>query len=358
MATVSVENLNKSFSPKTQVVSDVSFTVADRAFLSLLGPSGCGKSTILRLIAGLEQPGSGKIVIDGQRINDLPPAERDIAMVFQSYALYPHMTCYENMAVSLRLRKLSDAEIKRRIDETAELLGVGELLARRPKQLSGGQRQRIALGRAIVRKPKVLLLDEPLSNLDAQLRERMRMELKKLFIEMGATVIYVTHDQSEAMSMSDTIVVLKDGRLQQQGAPQEIYSTPANVFVAGFLGSPRINLVSGETRSDRFISSGFELPLNGFKPETGNSPLLLGVRPEHVEVLVEPQPGAVAGRIELLEPLGLFTKVIVRVGNDLLSALSKNETLKLGQSVQLVFDHGQLLFFDAVSERLLARGIR
>jgi multiple sugar transport system ATP-binding protein len=355
MATVTVENLSKSFSPRAQVVRDVSFTVADRAFLSLLGPSGCGKSTILRLIAGLEETTSGDIKINGERINDLPPARREIAMVFQSYALYPHMTCYENLAVSLRLRKLPESEIKRRIAETAELLGVGELLGRKPKQLSGGQRQRIALGRAIVRKPKVLLLDEPLSNLDAQLRERMRMELKRLFIEMGATIIYVTHDQSEAMSMSDTIVVLKDGCLQQQGTPHEIYTSPANMFVAGFLGSPRINFVNGQSHEDRFLSSGFELPLNKVKLQNGHSSLLLGVRPEHIEVLTEPRPGAVEGRIELLEPLGLFIKVIARVGTDLISALSKNETLKTGQQVWLGFDTEKALFFDAGSEQLLAK---
>jgi multiple sugar transport system ATP-binding protein len=349
MSIVTVKGISKSFSPRSHAVRDVSFSVPDKGFLSLLGPSGCGKSTILRLIAGLEEPGGGEILFDGERINDLPPAKRDIAMVFQSYALYPHMTCYENMAVSLKLRKFSKAEIERRIRETAELLGIGELLSRKPKQLSGGQRQRIALGRAIVRKPKVLLLDEPLSNLDAQLRERMRTELKRLFTDMGVTVIYVTHDQSEAMSMSDTIVLLKDGLLQQQGSPQEIYSAPSNIFVAGFMGSPRINLVRGELLTDRFISPDFELLLNGIKKERTAAAVLIGARPEHIECLSEPQPGTVEGRIEWLEPLGLFNRVVLRVGNETLSAVSSNGDFKPGSSVWLKFDTNRMLFFDAES---------
>ncbi|MEW6732176.1 MAG: ABC transporter ATP-binding protein [Acidobacteriota bacterium] len=348
MATVTVERLSKSFT-HTDIVRDVSFTVNDGCFLTLLGPSGCGKSTILRLIAGLEEISSGEIRIDGQRVNDRPPAERDIAMVFQSYALYPHMTCYENIAVSLRLRRLPASEIKRRVETTAELLGIAELLARKPKQLSGGQRQRIALGRAIVRQPKVMLLDEPLSNLDAQLRERMRTELKRLFIEMGATVIYVTHDQSEAMSMSNTIVMLKDGVLQQQDTPSEIYRAPANLFVAGFLGSPRINLIPGRLAAGQFVGTSFTLPIGRSTHEN----VLLGVRPEHITVASEARTGAIAGRVELLEPLGLHTKVVVQVGTETLSALSNDPTLKLQQPVWLDFNPSQLLLFDTTTEQLI-----
>lgn len=359
MATVAVKDLCKSYA-STQTaqlaVKNVNFSMPDRAFLTLLGPSGCGKSTILRMIAGLEEISSGEILIDGQRINDLSPAQRDVGMVFQSYALYPHMTCFENMAVSLRLRKLPEKEIKQRIGETAELLAVTKLLDRKPKQLSGGERQRIALGRAIVRQPKVLLLDEPLSNLDAQLRERMRTELKKLFIDMGATIIYVTHDQAEAMSMSDTIVVLKEGVLQQQGSPQEIYHQPANVFIAGFMGSPRINTISGTLENGQFISNDLKLANITLKnlPTTAVNKVLLAARPEHIDLHAEQKTDAIAGRIELLEPLGMHTKVIVIVGQERLSVLTNQTSFSTGQAVWLSFQPQNMLFFSADNGLLIS----
>ncbi|MGA9520323.1 MAG: ATP-binding cassette domain-containing protein [Myxococcaceae bacterium] len=288
MATVSLENVRKTYRGGVDAVRDVTLQIADGEFVTLVGPSGCGKSTTLNLIAGLETPTSGVIRIDGDVVNDFSPRERDVAMVFQSYALYPHMDVRRNLAFPLEVAGVDRKVISARVEETAELLGLGQLLARRPRELSGGQRQRVALGRALVRRPKLFLFDEPLSNLDAALRTQMRSEIKKLHGRLSATFIYVTHDQAEAMTLSDRVVVMNAGTVQQVGPPREIYDAPANVFVAGFFGSPRINLVPPATL--------------GF-PDEDN--VLIGVRPEHVEIGTgAPPPGAAPGRVDLVEPMG------------------------------------------------------
>src|SRR5918995_3771735 len=243
MANVSIRALNKKYENGFHAVKDVNLEIRDREFVVLVGPSGCGKTTTLRMVAGLEEITSGEISIDGRVVNDLPPMDRDIAMVFQNYALYPHMSVYDNMAFGLKMRKFGRDEIQKRVREAAEILGIQPLLARRPRQLSGGQRQRVALGRAIVRHPRVFLFDEPLSNLDAKLRVQMRVELRKLHERLGTTAIYVTHDQVEAMTLGDRVVVMKDGLVQQVGEPLELYGRAANKFVAGFIGSPAMNFV-------------------------------------------------------------------------------------------------------------------
>src|SRR3989440_6264113 len=243
MARVLLKDLNKSYDG-THAVKDVNLEIHDREFVVLVGPSGCGKTTTLRMIAGLEDISSGEIRIDEKVVNDLPPMDRDIAMVFQNYALYPHMSVYDNMAFGLKMRKFGKDEIEKRVREAADILGIGELLKRKPRQLSGGQRQRVALGRAIVRHPRVFLFDEPLSNLDAKLRVQMRVELKKLHLRLGTTAIYVTHDQVEAMTLGDRVVVMKDGVVQQVGEPLELYNSPANRFVAGFIGSPAMKFAN------------------------------------------------------------------------------------------------------------------
>jgi len=301
MATVSLEKLGKLYRGGVVGVKDVDLEIGDGEFVSLVGPSGCGKSTTLNLIAGLEAPTSGTLKIDGQVVNDLSPRERDIAMVFQSYALYPHMDVRRNLAFPLEVAGVDRATVDARVQETAALLGLEALLARRPKELSGGQRQRVALGRALVRRPKVFLFDEPLSNLDAALRTQMRSELKKLHLRLGATFIYVTHDQAEAMTLSDRVVVMNAGTVQQVGPPREIYDYPANVFVATFFGSPRINLLRPATLR-REAPAGVQL----------------GIRPEHVEVGLGPAPSAdaVAGRVDLVEPMGHESWVSVRVGDE------------------------------------------
>ncbi len=282
MADVRVEGVRKTFAGGRAVLDGVSFAAGDGEFVALLGPSGCGKSTLLRVIAGLETADSGRVLIGGREVTALAPKSRDLAFVFQSYDHYPHMTAAENVETPLKLRGVPRAERERLVRETAEHLGLSELLARRPGQLSGGQRQRVALARALVRRPKAFLLDEPLSNLDAVLRERTRGELKLLFARERGTVLYVTHDQAEAMSMSDRVVVLNDGRVQQDGPPEELYRRPANVFVAGFLGSPAMSFLR---EGDR----------------------LVGIRPEDVIVAAEPTAGLEEWKVELAEPLGAQT---------------------------------------------------
>ncbi len=299
MATVTLESVGKAYRGGVDAVRNVTLQIADGEFVTLVGPSGCGKSTTLNLIAGLETPTAGTIRIDGEVVNDFSPRERDVAMVFQSYALYPHMDVRRNLAFPLEVAGVDRKVISQRVEETAELLGLGQLLARRPKELSGGQRQRVALGRALVRRPKLFLFDEPLSNLDAALRTQMRSEIKKLHGRLKATFIYVTHDQAEAMTLSDRVVVMNAGTVQQVGPPREIYDAPANVFVAGFFGSPRINLVPPTTLG---------------LPEEGK--VLVGVRPEHVEVGAgAPPPGAVPGRVDLVEPMGPESWVAVGISD-------------------------------------------
>ena len=289
MAEIELQSINKYYG-KTHVIKDFSLKIKDQSFTTLVGPSGCGKSTLLRMIAGLEEINSGRILINNKSVNDLPPRDRGIAMVFQSYALYPHMTVFENMAFGLKIEKKSKDEINSRVKEAAKILQIEELLGRKPKQLSGGQRQRVAIGRAITRKPKVFLFDEPLSNLDAALRVQMRVELAKLHEQLDATMIYVTHDQTEAMTLSDEIVVLDEGKISQLGKPLELYNKPNNLFVAGFIGSPKMNFIPAKfiskNKSDieiEFLNSKFifnyENDINFKKQE-----LIVGIRPENIYV--------------------------------------------------------------------------
>ena len=289
MADIELKTINKYYG-KTHVIKDFSLKIKDQSFTTLVGPSGCGKSTLLRMIAGLEEINSGSILINNKSVNDLPPRDRGIAMVFQSYALYPHMTVFENMAFGLKIEKKSKDEINSRVKEAAKILQIEELLGRKPKQLSGGQRQRVAIGRAITRKPKVFLFDEPLSNLDAALRVQMRVELAKLHEQLDATMIYVTHDQTEAMTLSDEIVVLDEGKISQLGKPLELYNKPNNLFVAGFIGSPKMNFIPAKFISKNkndieieFLNSKFifnyENDIN-FKKEE----LIVGIRPENIHV--------------------------------------------------------------------------
>ena len=302
MAEVKLEHISKVYDDnkgdpsKPKTIDDISFTVKDKEFMVLVGPSGCGKSTLLRMIAGLEEITSGELSIDGIRMNEKDPRERDLAMVFQNYALYPHMTVFDNMAFGLKLKKFSKAEIKQRVTETARLLELEEELHRKPKSLSGGQRQRVAIGRAIIRRPKVFLFDEPLSNLDAKLRSQMRIELQKLHREIDATMIYVTHDQVEAMTLGSRIAVLNKGRLMQLDAPMQLYNNPQNRFVAGFIGSPAMNFIKGrlDNASATFISDdgSCSISLDSSKSrlkEYAGKEVEIGIRPEHIIILEQPQ---------------------------------------------------------------------
>ena len=289
MADISIENLNKSYG-KTQVIRDFSLNIKSQSFTTLVGPSGCGKSTLLRMIAGLESITSGNISIDGRLVNDLSPKERNIAMVFQSYALYPHMTVFDNMAFGLKLEKRPKEEIQDRVQEAAKILQIEQYLQRKPKQLSGGQRQRVAIGRAITRKPKVFLFDEPLSNLDAALRVQMRIELAKLHEHLDTTMVYVTHDQTEAMTLSSEIVVLDQGEISQQGEPLDLYNKPSNTFVAGFIGSPKMNFISSKFLSNsssqveiNALGSNFNLPKK-LKDKNLDTEIIFGIRPEDMHL--------------------------------------------------------------------------
>ena len=315
MATVRLENLRKSFG-SVEVIKGVSLDIADREFVVFVGPSGCGKSTLLRMVAGLEVISSGDLVIDGERMNDVPVAQRGLAMVFQSYALYPHMTVAENMGFALRLAKVPKAERARKVLEAAKVLQLETLLERRPKELSGGQRQRVAIGRAIVRNPRVFLFDEPLSNLDAALRVQMRVELTRLHDVLRATMIYVTHDQVEAMTLADKIVVLQNGRIEQVGSPLELFHHPANLFVAGFIGSPKMNFLQARVTGHGPEGVTVSLPGGGLLAlpvETGPAPvgsaMTLGIRPEHLKL--DPA-GALRGEVLVVERLGGTTFLHVK----------------------------------------------
>ncbi len=299
MAGIEFEHVTKVFPGGAVALDDLTLEVADGEFLILVGPSGCGKTTALRLIAGLERASAGLIAIDGRVVNDVPPPDRDVAMVFQNYALYPHMTVERNLAFGLRRHHVSRDETARRVGEVAEMLGLHDLLRRRPGQLSGGQRQRVAMGRALVREPKAFLLDEPLSNLDAKLRVEMRAELKRLHRQIGVTTIHVTHDQVEAMTLGDRIAVLSDGRLQQTGAPEEVYERPDNVFVAGFIGSPPMNLLRGSATGGLVRAGSLELS----RPGTPEGEVTVGVRPEALVPAVAGLP-SVELEVDVIEPLG------------------------------------------------------
>ncbi|MEJ3654167.1 ABC transporter ATP-binding protein [Actinomycetes bacterium KLBMP 9759] len=322
MAEVRLEAVRKEFG-KAVAVEDLSLTIRDREFLTLVGPSGCGKSTTLRMICGLERASAGEIFFDDKEVGYLPANKRDVSMVFQSYALYPHRTVGENIGFALRMMRVPKATIQEKVLAAATTLGIEDLLDRKPRELSGGQRQRVALGRAIVRDAGAYLLDEPLSNLDAQLRVTMRAEIKRLHADLARTFIYVTHDQVEAMTMSDRIAVLKDGRLQQCAAPEEIYDRPATRFVAKFMGSPPMNFLSGELRDEdgvrRFRSGDLAVDLPGL-PDLDESQVELGIRPEHVRVSATPQEGHLPGRVFVTELLGADVLVTVQVGEALVKA--------------------------------------
>lgn len=345
MADISLRNVNKIFG-KNEVIHGISCDIHDGEFIVILGPSGCGKSTVLRMIAGLEVITKGDIAIDGKVVNQLEPADRDIAMVFQNYALYPHMSVYKNMAYGLKIRRMPKAEIDKRVREAAEILELSEFLDRKPRQLSGGQRQRVAMGRCIVREPKVFLFDEPLSNLDAKLRVQMRLEIRKLHEELNITSIYVTHDQVEAMTLGDRLIVMDNGYAAQIGVPLEIYERPATLFVAGFIGSPAMNFVNVQLSSDgRLIelpgATRLVLPNHGVSGQGGKN-AVLGIRPEHFE-LVEKEDRMIKLQVDHVEILGADTLVYGHVGRDGVSLtvrlpavhhFSKNTLLPLAVSPQ------------------------
>lgn len=358
MASVTMSNVRKAFGA-FEVLHSVNLSVEDEEFVVLVGPSGCGKTTLLRMVAGLEEVTGGDISIGETIVNELAPRDRDIAMVFQSYALYPRKTVYANMAFSMKLRGLPKTEIDRKVKEAAQSLGLTQLLDRYPRQLSGGQRQRVAMGRAIVRDPKVFLFDEPLSNLDAKLRVHMRTELKRLHQRLRTTSIYVTHDQIEAMTMADRIVVMRDGKIEQIGAPREVYRNPANIFVAGFIGSPAMNFLSGTLRRDA-VSLSVDLPDGkslSLRPEMAGEhgqPVTVGVRPEHVEL--KPAGMGLETRLEVLEPTGAEVHVTTSIGGVVFTAiLHDNESLKTGQNVHLGFNPDWIRLFDPATGRALTR---
>ncbi|QIA23969.1 sn-glycerol-3-phosphate ABC transporter ATP-binding protein UgpC [Mesorhizobium sp. AA22] len=352
MAQVAISNVAKAFGT-VKVLHDVSVDIADGQFVVLVGPSGCGKSTLLRMVAGLETVSGGRIAIGDRVVNHLPPAKRDIAMVFQNYALYPHKTVEQNMAFALKLRKTDPAVVAERVKRAADILDLNPYLKRYPRQLSGGQRQRVAMGRAIVRNPQVFLFDEPLSNLDAKLRVQMRTEIKELHQRLKTTTIYVTHDQIEAMTMADKIVVMRDGRIEQVGAPLELFDRPANLFVAGFIGSPSMNLLKGVVRKgDKPVVEIAGTPF----PNAANSAVedgrnvVYGVRPEHLEI----HPDGVPAKISVVEPTGSETLVFLRFGEgEMVALFRERHDFKPGDTLHLKPRLDQVHLFDAETGRRL-----
>ncbi|MGD9486867.1 MAG: ABC transporter ATP-binding protein [Calditrichaceae bacterium] len=360
MASVQLNSISKVYDKDVTAVSKADLEIKDKEFIVLVGPSGCGKSTLLRMIAGLEEISDGEILIGDKVVNDIPPKDRNIAMVFQNYALYPHMTVFDNMAFGLKLRKFPDDQIKKRVSEAAELLGIREYLDRKPKALSGGQRQRVAVGRAIVRKPEVFLFDEPLSNLDAKLRVQMRIEIKKLHRRLGATMIYVTHDQVEAMTMGDRIVVMRDGLIQQIDTPLNIYNKPVNVFVAGFIGSPAMNFFKGKLEiGDQiyFSSNGFQVKLgkesSGLLSDYNRADIIMGIRPEHIVngISDHKQSSAVNTEVEVIESMGNETYVYMKTGDsNLVMRSTSSGEIELGSKIDIFFDLTKIHFFDPKTE--------
>ncbi len=368
MASVSLRNVYKIYDGGVVAVSDFNLEIEDKEFIIFVGPSGCGKSTTLRMIAGLEEISKGELYIGDVLSNDISPKNRDIAMVFQNYALYPHMTVYDNMAFGLELRKTPKDEIRRRVEEAARSLDIAHLLERKPKALSGGQRQRVALGRAIVRDPKVFLLDEPLSNLDAKLRTAMRTEISKLHKRLGTTFIYVTHDQTEAMTMADRIVVMKDGFIQQVDTPQNLYERPCNQFVAGFMGSPQMNFIDATIvrAGDEYgIEFGpYTLPL----PESKNKKnilsrfvgkdVVLGIRPEDVhdepEFLERAESGIVEANVDVTELMGAEIYLYLNiVGQPIIARVEPSSTAEAGDTIEVAFDIEKIHIFDKETERTI-----
>ncbi len=366
MAEVILEKVRKSFG-KTVAVQDIDLRIEDQEFVVLVGPSGCGKSTTLRMVAGLEDVTLGEIYIGGQRVNDMAPKDRDVAMVFQTYALYPYATVYENMAFALRVRKYPKAEIQRRVEAAADTLGIRDLLERRPRQLSGGQRQRVAIGRAIVRDPKVFLFDEPLSNLDAKLRVQMRTEIKQIHQQVGTTILYVTHDQVEAMTLAQRIVVMNGGRIEQIGTPQEMYEEPQSRFVAGFIGSPSMNfipcrMVEIPGRLGVAVEGGPTLPIppsrrERYRPHLGRE-MVLGIRPEHC---IESRPheegsdwADFRARVDVVEPLGMNTMIHFRfAGKPICSLVDPYAAKNTGEMIPLMMDMRKMHLVDPKTDKVV-----
>ncbi|ENT35976.1 ABC transporter ATP-binding protein [Brucella suis] len=362
MAQLSIKNLVKRYG-SIEVVHGINLEIADKEFVALVGPSGCGKSTTLRMIAGLESISGGTLEIGGKVVNDLPPRDRNISMVFQSYALYPHMSVRENMGFSLKIAKQPQAEIDRRVNEAAAVLGLEALMDRRPAQLSGGQRQRVAMGRAIVRNPEVFLFDEPLSNLDAKLRTQMRTEIKKLHAKVQSTVVYVTHDQVEAMTLADRIVIMRDGHIEQAGTPDEVFKRPATQFVAGFIGSPPMNMAEATVKGDELLfANGDRLPLPArFKARVGEgAKVTFGLRPDDI---FPKGHGLSTGdgvhekelRVVITEPLGNETLVFAEfAGRKWVARMLNPRPVQPGESIAMQFDLAQAHLFDAATGKSLA----
>lgn len=366
MATVTLRDVCKTYGDDVYAVKNVNLEVEDKEFVVLVGPSGCGKSTTLRMVAGLEDISSGEVLIDGQIVNDIPPKNRDIAMVFQNYALYPHMTVYDNLAFGLKLRKYPKKEIERRVQEAAEILGLEEMLQRKPKALSGGERQRVAVGRSIVRKPKVFLFDEPLSNLDAKLRVQMRMELQKLHNRLQCTMLYVTHDQVEALTLGNRIVVMRKGEINQVASPITLYEKPVNTFVAGFIGSPPMNFLKGSIAAQNgdyyFQDKGIKLRLlpqhhpkiQAYKDKE----VVFGIRPEDIYDKIFAQDArpefTITATVDMVEPMGSEIYLYLNAGrNDFVSRVSNQDTATINQDLQVVFDMSKAHFFNPDTEETI-----
>ena len=363
MGKIVFKNIKKVYPGNVVAVKDFNLEIEDKEFIVLVGPSGCGKSTVLRMIAGLEDITDGDLIIDGKKVNEIAPKDRDIAMVFQNYALYPHMTVYENMAMGLKLRKVPKKEIDSKIRFVAKLIKIEELLDRKPKALSGGQQQRVALGRAIVRNPNVFLMDEPLSNLDAKLRVQMRAEIIKLHKELDTTFIYVTHDQTEAMTMGTKIVVMKDGLIQQVASPMEIYDNPVNTFVAGFIGTPQMNFIDVKIVTDNentYMKFGneelnFKISKSLLNMDDQNDEMILGIRPEHI--YIEPIPNCIelVGVVDIIEHMGLETHIHIQVGDEkLIVRIPHGVNKNIGDKVRFFIDRSKLYLFNKTDNKLVS----
>jgi len=352
MANLKLQAVTKSYDGKNQIIKSIDLNVADGEFIVMVGPSGCGKSTLLRMVAGLERTTSGDIYINDQRVTELEPKDRGIAMVFQNYALYPHMSVYDNMAYGLKIRGFGKAQIQARVEEAARILELGPLLKRKPRELSGGQRQRVAMGRAIVREPAVFLFDEPLSNLDAKLRVQMRLELQQLHRRLRTTSLYVTHDQVEAMTLAERVIVMNKGIAEQIGTPSEVYRRPATLFVASFIGSPAMNLLPGTLASNGsslVMEGGFELPFSQPRPEWGGRELTVGIRPEHIQLTDDPQAG-IPMNLNTLELLGADNLAHGKwAGAGVVVRLNHEVCPEPGTQLRLVLPTNALHFFDTHS---------
>ncbi|WP_137744222.1 ABC transporter ATP-binding protein [Robertmurraya siralis] len=361
MAQLKLDHVYKIYDNKVTAVEDFNLQIEDKEFIVFVGPSGCGKSTTLRMIAGLEEISKGDLYIDEKRVNDVPPKDRDIAMVFQNYALYPHMTVYDNMAFGLKLRKFSKKEIDERVKEAAKILGLESYLTRKPKALSGGQRQRVALGRAIVRDAKVFLMDEPLSNLDAKLRVQMRAEIVKLHRRLETTTIYVTHDQTEAMTMASRLVVMKDGVIQQVGAPKEVYENPENIFVGGFIGSPSMNFFNGIIEEGKFVTGSTEIDIPEGKMKMLRTQgyvgkeVVLGIRPEDIhdeQLFIEASQGSkLQVKVDVAELTGAETMIYSSLEDqNFVARIDSRSQIAPGENIDIAFDMNKVHFFDKETE--------